>query len=125
MMSVWSQLARFGTPQGPTELVIMKPFSRPIIEAGTYQQRRESPRAISEHGPSQEQPHLSQTDEESEKFSCPEEGCIKTFQSFAALQRHLDVGRRMLKFAKETAYDEIKQKWIEACHSAGGGYIHG
>ena len=52
-----AQLVRFGTPQGPTDLVITKPFSRPIIEAGTHQQRRESPRAISEHGPLQEQPH--------------------------------------------------------------------
>ena len=120
-----AQLAKFGTPQGPTDLVITKPFSRPIIEAGTYQQRQESPRAISEHGPSQEQPHLSQTDEESEKFSCPEEGCIKTFQSFAALQRHLDVGKHMLKLARESAYDEIKRKWIEACHSVGGGYVQG
>ena len=97
-----AQLARFGTPQGPTDLVITKPFSRPVIEAGTYQQRRESPRAISEHGPSQEQPHPSQTEEESEKFSCPEEGCIKTFQSFAALQRHLDVCKHMLKLAEES-----------------------
>ena len=120
-----AQLARFATPQGPTDLVIMKPFSRPIVEAGTYQQRRESPRATSEPGSSQEQPHPSQTDEESEKFSFPEEGCIKTFQSCAALQRHLDVGNHMLKLAKESAYDEIKRKWIEACHSVGGGYVRG
>ena len=35
-----AQLTRFGTPQGPTDLMIMKPLSRPIIKAGTYQQRR-------------------------------------------------------------------------------------
>ena len=120
-----AQLSRFGAPQGPTELVIVKPFSRPIIEAGTYQQRRELSRAISEPGPSQEQPPPSQTDEENEKFCCPEEGCVKTFQSFAALQRHLDVGKHMLKLAKESAYDEIKRKWIEACHSVSGGYVRG
>ena len=120
-----AQLARFGTPQGPTELIIVKPFSRPIIEAGTYQQRRESSRAISEPGISQEQPRPSQTDEESETFSCPEEGCVKMFQSFTALQRHLDVGKHILKLAKESAYEEIKWKWIEACHSVGGGYFRG
>ena len=70
-------------------------------------------------------PHPSQTDEESEKFSCPEEGCIKTFQSFEAFQRHLDVGKHMLKLARESAYEEIKRKWIEACHSVGGGYVRG
>ena len=94
--------------------MIMKPFSRPIIEAGTYQLRRESPRAISEHGPSQEQPYPSQTDEESENFPVQRKDVFKTFQSFVSLQRHLDVGKLMLKLPKEPAYDEIKQKWIEA-----------
>lgn len=58
-------------------------------------------------------------------FSCQEEGCIKTFKSFAALQKHLDVGKHMVKLAKESAYDEIKRKWTEACHSVGGGYVRG
>ena len=58
-------------------------------------------------------------------FSCQEEGCIKTFQSFAALQKHLDVGKHMVRLAKEFAYDEIKRKWTEACHSVGGGYVRG
>lgn len=31
------RLARFGTPQGPTKLVTLEPFSRPHMEAGTYQ----------------------------------------------------------------------------------------
>ena len=31
----------------------------------------------------------------------------------------------MLKLARESAYDEIKRKWIEACHSVGGGYVQG
>ena len=31
------------------------------------------------------------------------------FKSFAALQKHLDVGKHMVKLAKESAYDEIKQ----------------
>ena len=35
------RLAGFGTPQGPTELITLEPFSRPHIEAGTYQQRAE------------------------------------------------------------------------------------
>ena len=31
----------------------------------------------------------------------------------------------MLKLAKESAYDEIKRKWIKACHSVGGGFVRG
>ena len=34
-----AQLTRLGTPQGPTELVTVEPFSKPAVEMGTYQQR--------------------------------------------------------------------------------------
>ena len=74
-------LVRFGTPQGPTELVTLEPFSRPHIEAGTYQQRAEPAGATSEPGPLKELPFSSQTEHESEMLSCQEEGCIKTFHS--------------------------------------------
>ena len=30
-----------------------------------------------------------------------------------------------MKLAKESAYDEIKRKWTEACHSVGSGYVRG
>ena len=111
------QLARFGTPQGLIRLVTTETFSKPNIEVGSYLQRTQ----MSDPGSSLQLPNLSQTEEESEKFSCQEEGCIKVFQSFAALQKHLDIGKHMLQLAKEFAYDEIKKKWIEAVHSVGGG----
>ena len=31
----------------------------------------------------------------------------------------------MLKLPKKSTYDENKRKWIEACHSVGGGYVRG
>ena len=111
------QLARFGTPRGPIRLVTTETFSNPNIEVGSYLQRTQ----MSDPGSSLQLPNLSQTEEESEKFSCQEEGCIKVFQSFAALQKHLNIGKHMLQLAKEFAYDEIKKKWIEAVHSVGGG----
>ena len=75
------QLARFGTPQGPTRLVTMETFSNPNIEVGSCLQRTQ----MSEHGSLRQLPKLSQTEEESKKFSCQEEGCIKVFQSFTVL----------------------------------------
>ena len=62
--------------------------------------------ATSEPGPSQEPPqeppHLAETDQGIEKvmLACQEEGCIKTFQSLAALKKHLDVGNHMVRLAK-------------------------
>jgi len=44
------RLARFGTPQGHTELITLEPFSRPHIESGTYQQHAERASATSESG---------------------------------------------------------------------------
>lgn len=114
------QLARFGTPQGPTRLVTMETFSNPNIEVGSYLQRTQ----MSEPRSSRQLPNLSQTEEESEKFSCQEEGCVKVFKAFAALQKHLDISKHMLQLAKESACDEIKKKWMEAVHSIGGGYVH-
>ena len=55
--------------------------------------------ATSEPGPSQEPPHLAETDQGIEKvmLACQEEGCIK---SLAALKKHLDVGKHMVRLAK-------------------------
>ena len=82
------QLARFGTPQGPIRLVTTETFSNPNIEVGSYLQRTQ----MSDPGSSLQLPNLSQTEEESEKLSCQEEGCIKVFQSFAALQKRINRG---------------------------------
>ena len=56
---------------------------------------------------------------------CQEEGYIETFQSFASLQRHLDVGKHMARLVKESTYEEIRRKWAEECDSLGGGYVRG
>ena len=69
------QLTWFGTPQGPTRLVTMETFSSPNIEVGSCLQRTQ----MSEPGSLRQLPKLSQTEEESKKFSCQEEGCIKVF----------------------------------------------
>lgn len=38
-------------------------------------------------------------------FSCPEEGCIKTYQRYSALQHHLDCGKHERKLEHETLCD--------------------
>ena len=55
------QLARFGTPQGPTRLVTMEAFSNPNIEVSSCLQRTQ----MSEPGSSRQLPNLPQTEEES------------------------------------------------------------
>ena len=38
-------------------------------------------------------------------FSCPEEECIKRYQWFSSLQRHLDCGRHHLAIENESLFD--------------------
>ena len=56
-----------------------------------------------------------QSDEEKEchnkLFSCPEEGCIKSFQRFSSLQHHLDVGRHNYALENETLFDKAKMSY--------------
>ena len=39
-------------------------------------------------------------------FSCPEEGCTKTYQRFSALQHHLDIGKHERALERETLLDK-------------------
>jgi len=121
-----AMLARFGSPQGDTNMVIVLPFGTPSVEVGTFLTAR----------PSSEQPSQSQTEpavqldhgEEQDEddavhFACPEEGCIKMYQSFSALQKHLDVGKHLIRLERASQFDEIKKKWAETCESLAGSYI--
>ena len=51
---------------------------------------------------------LSDEDQEchGKLFSCPEDGCIKSFQRFSSLQHHLDVGRHSYALENETLFDK-------------------
>ena len=42
----------------------------------------------------------------SQLFFCPEEGCVKSYQRFAALQHHLDCGKHERKLERETLLDQ-------------------
>ena len=43
----------------------------------------------------------SDTDEDT-LFTCPEDGCVRTFQRFSSLQKHQDVGRHSYVLERET-----------------------
>ena len=36
-------------------------------------------------------------------FSCPEDGCTKTYQSYGNLQKHLDAGKHLVRLERERA----------------------
>ena len=45
-------------------------------------------------------------DKESDLFFCPEEGCIKSFQQYLSLEKHLDCGKHKYALENETLYDK-------------------
>ena len=44
-------------------------------------------------------------------FSCPEEGCIKSFQRYSSLQHHLDVGKHKYALENETLFDKAMMSY--------------
>lgn len=119
-----ASLARLGTPQGPTNLQVHQAFSSPDMLTGFFRApsttRQQQPPA-----PPME-PRAAeglQLEEESVVFCCPEEGCIKVYQSHSSLQQHLDAGKHLLALERESMYDVIKKKWAETCRSISGTYM--
>ena len=93
-----TQVKRFGTPQGPTGLHVVQPFSTPREDVGVF--RSVTGRVECEHPQQSTQQSVedSSTDEATQTyFTCPEEGCTKTYQSFKNLQKHLDAGKHLVK----------------------------
>ena len=41
-----------------------------------------------------------------ELFFCPDDGCLKSFQRFSSLQRHLEVGKHSYTLENETLFDK-------------------
>ena len=44
-------------------------------------------------------------------FSCPNEGCVKTYQRHSNLEKHLEVGKCQLQLEKETLLDKAKTSY--------------
>ena len=120
-----ASLARLGTPQGPTNLQVHQAFSSPDMLTGVFRApsstREQQPAAPPMEPIAVEGSQLEE--EESVVFGCPEEGCIKVYQSHSSLQRHLDAGKHLLALERESTYDVIKKKWAETCKSISGSYM--
>ena len=52
-------------------------------------------------------------DELNSLYSCPEEGCVKTYPRFSALQHHLDCGRHERALEHETLLDKAVHGYSE------------
>ena len=114
-----------GTPQGATNLCVVQSFSLPWEEVGAFRSTFRKHESLPQPSTSQSVQEQPKTDEATRMyFSCPEEGCTKMYQSFTGLQKHLDVGKHLVRLERETTYDAIKRKWVETCKEVSRSYLH-
>ena len=107
------ELAKVGQPQSETGVKAILPFCDPVNATGLLKKASTRP-----PGDQTKQTVVSPTNDEGLPwFTCPEQGCIKTFRTNQTLQRHLDFGRHEIKLHEESQYDQIRHKWAEHCLS--------
>lgn len=51
--------------------------------------------------------------ESSKLFFCPESGCVKSFQQYSSLEKHLDFGKHVCALQHETLYDKAMKLYAE------------
>ena len=107
------ELAKVGQPQSETGVKVILPFCDPVNATGLLKEASTRP-----PGDQAKQTVVSPTNDEGIPwFTCPEQGCIKTFRTNQTLQRHLDFGRHEIKLqdCKRTA-----RKFPKGCTVLGG-----
>ena len=124
-----AQLKKYGTPQGPTGIKELHPFSRPSQDVGTFRGVATQTQDVGPSAPTEVQISQSEEAESATRsvasYSCPEQGCVKLYQEFKSLQKHLDVGRHLIKLERESDDDSIIAKWAETCKPVTGDYVQG
>ena len=91
-----AQLQKYGTPQGPTGIKELQPFSQPLQDVGTFRAGATQAQDVGPSAPTEVQ--IIQSDEAESatrsvaSYSCPEQGCVKVYE-FNGLEKHLEVGR--------------------------------
>lgn len=122
-----AQLKKYGTPQGPTGIKELQPFSRPSQDVGMFRAVATQAQDVEPSVPTEVQISQSEEAETATRsvasYSCPEQGCVKIYQEFKGLQKHLDVGRHLIKLERESDYDNIIGKWAETCKTVTGDYV--
>jgi len=71
-------------------------------------QRRETSRATEKESDVEEQPMEATATDES-LFSCTNDGCVKTYQRYSALEKHLSFAKCELVLERESVLDKAKR----------------
>ena len=123
-----AQFKKYGTPQGPTGIKELQPFSQPSQDVGTFratQAQDIGPSSVPTEVQIRQSEEADTATRSVASYSCPEQSCVKIYKEFKSLQKHLDVGHHLIKLERESDYDSIIAKWVETCKTVTGDYVQG
>ena len=109
---------------GPTGPQVVQSFSIPREDVGVFRSVSTRAECLRPQPCTPQSVEASPADEATRSFfSCPEERCTKTYQSFTNLRKHLDADKHLVKLERESTFDSVKKKWAEKCKEVSGSYI--
>ena len=86
----------------PSDLPTLTGVTRPYSSAFTSVKERRIKVSVRDPDPLV---HIEEEDSNAAIFSCPEEGCVKTFVRYSSMQRHLDCGKHQRALERYTLLD--------------------
>ena len=114
---------KYGTPRGPTGIKELQPFSQPLQDVGTFRAGATEAQVVKPSAPTEVQ--IIQSDEAESATRSVASQSVKVYKEFRGLEKHLDVGRHLIKLERESDYDSIIAKWAETCKTVTGDYVQG
>ena len=86
----------------PSDLLTLIGVTRSYSSAFTSVKERRIKASVRDPDPPV---HIKEEDSNTAIFSCPEEGCVKTFERYSSMQRHLDCGKHQRALERYTLLD--------------------
>ena len=118
-----AQPQKYGTPQGPTGRKELQPFSQPLQDVGKFRAGVTQAQVVGPSAPTEVQ--IIQSDEAESATRSVASQSVKVYKEFRGLEKHLDVGRHLIKLERESDYDSIIAKWAETCKTVTGDHVVG
>ena len=94
----------------PSDLPTLTGVTRPYSSAFTSVKERRIKVSVRDPDPLV---HIEEEDSNAAIFSCPEEGCVKTFVRYSSMQRHLDCGKHQRALERYTLLDRAAVEYAQ------------
>lgn len=108
----WKNRDASGQEKVPTVVIKNSDVSKPTSRFVPVKPRRTTnPPSRSEKedcpqkSPADADQETQKEEQDQQLFTCPEEGCIKSYQRYSALQKHLDCGKHQRALENESLFD--------------------